>query len=207
MLDFLFDTHLLMQIQPASGSYLDSYVRVIDIVLGLVLIWGGYKGYRKGFVLEALSTLVFVIGLLLIFYLITTLFYAAKSGGYMEETAKPTSFIFYFVAFVALSLGINAFGRWLADRVSYSIFGDLDTFLGMALGILKYAIFLSTLIWIMERVGYQMPTAAVADSQLYPMIRKFEPWLVDAGNKFMPFLQDMFSQMDNLLRGVKNRVK
>lgn len=207
MLDFLFDTHMLLQIQPTSGSYLDSYVRVIDIVLGLILVWGGYKGYKKGFVLEALSTLVFIIGLLLIFYLITTLFYAAKSGGYMEETAKPTSFIFYFIAFIALSLGINYFGKWLSEKISYSIFGDLEAFLGMTLAIIKYAIFLSTLIWILERVGYRMPTAAVADSQLYPLVRKLQPWLIDAGNKFMPFVNEMFAHMDNLLRGVKMKGK
>ena len=119
------------------------------------------------------------------------------------STAKPISFLFYFILFVALSLAINAFGKWLADKVSYSIFGDLDTFLGMGLGILKYAIFLSTLIWIMERVGYQMPAAAVADSQIYPLLRKFEPWLIEAGNKFMPFMREMFQRMDNLLRGVE----
>jgi membrane protein required for colicin V production len=196
-------TSLMLAQIPTSGSYLDSYIRVIDLVLGVMLIWGGYKGYKKGFVLEALSTLVFVIGMIIIFYLITIVFYNVKSYGYMDETAKPTSFIFYFVAFVALALGINAFGNWLSDKIEYSIFGDLDTFLGMALGILKYAIFLSTLIWILERVGYRMPPAAVADSQLYPLLRKFEPWLIEAGNKFMPFMEEMFTRMDNLLRGLK----
>ena len=77
-----------------SGSYLDSYIRVIDIILAIVLVWGGYKGYKKGFVLEALSTLVFIIGLLFIFYLVTVLFYNVKDSGYMVDTAKPTSFVF-----------------------------------------------------------------------------------------------------------------
>ena len=203
MIEAIFSDPWFLQIS-SSGSYLDSYIRVIDIVLGAVLIWGAYKGYRKGFVLEALSTLVFVIGLLVIFYLVTITFYSVKSSGYMAgDTAKPTSFLFYFVAFIALSLGINAFGKWLSNKISYSIFDELDNFLGMALGLLKYAIFLSTLIWIMERVGYQMPEAAVADSQLYPMLRKFQPWLIEAGNKFMPFMENMFQHMDNLLRGLR----
>lgn len=204
MIDAIFSDTLLLGQISSSGSYLDSYIRIIDIVLGAILCWGGYKGYKRGFVLEALSTLVFVIGLLVLFYLVTITFYTVKSSGYMAgDTAKPTSFIFYFVAFMALSLGINAFGKWLSEKISYSIFGELESFLGMGLGLIKYAIFLSTLIWIMERIGLKMPAAAAADSQLYPMLRKFHPWLIEAGNKFMPFMEEMFRRMDNLLRGLK----
>jgi membrane protein required for colicin V production len=189
--------------QAPAGSYLDSYIRVIDIVLGAILGWGGWKGYKKGFVMEALSTIVFIISLLLIFYLITTLFFAAKSGGYMESTAKPTSFIFYFIGFIAVSLGINFMGRKIAGKIKYSIFDDLDKFLGLALGLIKYAIFLSTLIWLLEKVGYRMPSQAVADSQLYPLMLKFQPWLVDTANKLLPFMNEMFGKMENLLRDLK----
>ena len=180
------------------GSYFSSYVRVIDIVLAAMLLWGGYKGYRKGFVLEVISTLVFVIGILLMFYGITKLFQSAK--GYLDESLKPTSFVFYFIAFVALSLITNSIGKKLRSSISYSIFGDLDTFAGMLLGVLKYAIFLSLIIWLLEKVGYQLPPDATADSQIYPLLRKFQPWLIETGQQLAPVIGRIFDGITDLLK-------
>lgn len=181
-----------------NGSYFASYVRVIDIVLAAMLLWGGYKGYRKGFVLEVISTLVFVVGILLLFYGLSKLFMAAK--GYLVESLKPTSFLFLFIAFVALSLITNTIGKKLRSSISYSIFGDLDAFAGMLLGVLKYAIFLSIIIWLMEKVGYQLPPEATADSQIYPLLRQFQPWLIETGQKLAPVIGRIFGDITDLLK-------
>ncbi|MGB0524144.1 MAG: CvpA family protein [Flammeovirgaceae bacterium] len=181
-----------------DGSYFASYVRVIDIVLAAMLLWGGYKGYRKGFVLEVISTIVFVAGILILFYGLSKLFQSAK--GYMVESLKPTSFIFFIIAFIALSLITNSIGKKLRSAISYSIFGDLDAFAGMLLGVLKYAIFLSLIIWLMERVGYQLPAEATADSQIYPLLRQFQPWLIETGQQLAPVIGRIFEDITDLLK-------
>lgn len=181
-----------------AGSYFASYVRVVDIVLAAMLLWGGYKGYKKGFVLEVISTLVFVVGILLIFYALSKGFQAIKD--YLIESMKPTSFIFFIVAFIALALITNSVGKKLRSAISYSIFGDLDAFAGMLLGVLKYAIFLSLIIWLMERVGYRLPPDATADSQIYPLLRQFQPWLIETGQQLAPVIGDIFGDITDLLK-------
>ena len=181
-----------------TENYFASYVRVIDIVIAAFLLWGGYKGFQKGFFLEVLSTIVFVSGLLLVFYLINTVFQAAK--GYLVESLKPTSFIFYILGFVLVSILINKIGQKMRSKISYSIFGDLDAFLGMALGVLKYAIFLSIIFTIFREVGIVLPEEAVADSYFYPKLIVFEKWLVEVGAKIAPVIGRIFAGITDLLQ-------
>lgn len=183
-----------------TGSYFASYVRVIDIVLAVVLVWGGYKGYKKGFVLEVISLIVFIVGIMLLFYGITKLFKFTQDESYLQESLKPTSFLFYIIAFIALSLLTNSLGKKLRSSISYSIFGDLDSFVGMLLGVVKYAIFLSLIIWLCNRVGYQLPAEATADSQLYPLMKKFQPWLIETGGQLAPVVDKMFHHMQDVLQ-------
>ena len=183
-----------------AGSYFASYVRVIDIVLAVVLVWGGYKGYKKGFVLEIISMVIFLVGIMLLFYGITKLFKFTQEESYLQESLKPTSFLFYIVAFIGLALLTNSIGKKLRSSVSYSIFGDLDSFVGLLLGVVKYAIFLSLIIWLCNRVGYQLPAEATADSQLYPLMKKFQPWLIETGGQLAPVVDKMFNQMQDVLQ-------
>ncbi|MDW8288980.1 MAG: CvpA family protein, partial [Flammeovirgaceae bacterium] len=50
-----------------KDMFLSSYIRVIDIVLAALLIWGTYKGYKKGFVMEFIAFFVFIVATVLCF--------------------------------------------------------------------------------------------------------------------------------------------
>lgn len=179
-------------------SYLSSYVRVVDLILGGFLLWGGYKGYKKGFVLEIISLIIFLLGIMTVFYLVTKGFQAAK--GYLVESLKPISFVFYIIGFILIGMLISWLGKTLQKFIAYSIFGSLDAFMGMILGVLKYAAILSLLIWLVESVGFNMPQEVAVDSQIYPYLRKFQPWLVEAGRELAPVIGRTFEGIQDLLQ-------
>jgi len=179
-------------------SYLTSYIRVIDILLGLFMVWGGLKGFRRGFVIEFLSLIIFIAGILLIFYLFTFVFVTSKE--LLGAGTKVISFLFFFVAYIIGGGTLNYIGRHLQDRINYSIFDDFDNIAGMLVGVFKYAVYCAILIGLLDAVGYKVPKGVTEDSLLYPLLLKFQKWLVEAGAVLMPFVKSMAKDMENLLK-------
>ncbi|MCS7005529.1 MAG: CvpA family protein [Cytophagales bacterium] len=179
-------------------SYLTSYIRVIDIILGLFMIWGGLKGFRRGFVIEFLSLVIFIVGVILVFYLFTVIFVASKEV--LGTATKAISFLFFLIAYIIGGGALNFLGRQLQNRINYSIFDDFDNIAGMITGFLKYAIYCSILIGLLDAVGYKLPKGVTEDSLIYPLLLKFQKWLIEVGAVLMPFIKSMARDIENLLK-------
>ena len=186
-----------------ENSVLGSYIRVIDIVLGAIIFWGAYKGYRKGFIIELVSTLVFIIGMLLVFYLIANA--VIGSEGLMEgKTPRIASFGTYMIVYLVMALSLNALSRRLQKWIDYSVLDDFDNFAGMTLGGLKYAIFLAILLGLLQAAGLQLPDGITQDSHIYNGLLEFQKWLAKVGGHLAPFIKTLNENMHDLL-GNPNR--
>ncbi len=180
------------------NNYFSSYIRVIDILLGLVIVWGGYKGYKKGFLLEILSTVIFVAGILLLFFILSKTFTSTEE--YVGNVPRSTAFGVYIVIYIVAAVLLNSLGRQLQDKIDYSILDDFDNFAGMFTGALKHAIFLSIFIWLFDAVGLKLPAEITNDSLIYPRLLAFHDWLIDVGATVAPSLGEMARDIKKLLR-------
>lgn len=178
-------------------SYFSSYVRVVDIILAFFILWGAYKGYQKGFIVEFVSILVFIFGILIIFFAITYLFVSADNA--VGKSPKLAKFLFFIFFYVIGSLSLNKLGRFLQGRLDYSVFDSLDNFASMILGAAKYAVFLSIFIGLLDAAGLRLSNEVVADAKLYPMLLNLQVWLVDIGKTLAPSIGEMHQHILDML--------
>lgn len=180
-------------------SIFSDYIRIIDIVLGSIIIWGAYKGFKKGLLLEILSIVIFVSGVILIFFLVAK---GLKGTETMAEVEVPksTAFGIYIVLYLIAVVILNSLGRKLQDKIDYSILDDFDNIAGLIVGALKHMVFLSIFIWLFDAVGLNLPAEITNDSIIYPRLLTFQEWLVDVGATISPSIGETAQDIKNFLK-------
>lgn len=174
-------------------------INILDVVLLLLLAWGGYKGFHKGFFTEFLSLLIFLVSTLLIFKLLQLglTYYSAK----WSRPPKALSFILFLLVVSLISFGLTIFGRkrMAADR--FEVFDNFDNFMGLIFGVIKYAVALSVMLWVFTTAGLLRPVEdGLTGTVFYPKLLKlFEGTLFFLGRVIAP-MNEMVTQIKMLLR-------
>lgn len=181
------------------SSIFSDYVRIVDIILAVVIVWGGYKGYRKGFLLELLSIFIFISGVVLIFFLLAKGFTGTESVAGVS-IPKSTAFAIYIIVYLVGVVVLNSVGKSLQNKINYSVLDDFDNIAGMIVGAMKHMIFLSIFIWLLSAVGLKLPPEITHDSALYPRLLAFQEWLINVGNVIAPSIGDTAKDIRQLLR-------
>ncbi len=182
---------------------LSSYIRVIDIILGFIILWGAYKGFRKGFVLELISTFIFVVGVLLFFVFFAKLFEATET--YIGQVPKFSVFSIYLFLYLAGGVALNWLGRFLQKKIDYSILDEIDNTMAFVLGAIKYSSMLAIFIGLFDAAGLSLPPDVTKDSYVYPALLKYQDWLVDVGKVLAPTIGEAADSVSKILE--RNVVK
>ena len=117
----------------------------IDVVILLIAIWGAYRGWKNGLLKEVVSTLGFLLGLLIAYLLY------ARCGDYLSfyisDNVTMGKIIGRLVAFVLLWIISPIVLGTLATLVTKTLkglhLGFFNSLAGSVVGIVKYAILLS----------------------------------------------------------------
>lgn len=147
-------------------------VNYIDILLLLPLLYGAYKGFSRGLIIE-IATLL---GLLLGIYV------AVKFSGYTEEilrdflglTTKYLSYIALGVTFLVVVTGVYLLGKMLTRLVDIVSLGLVNKLLGTILGAAKAFVILCILLLIVNALDdkFQFISKEAKESSLF-----FNPFL------------------------------
>ena len=146
-------------------------MKALDIPLLLLLLYGGYSGYRKGLLLEAFSLIAFVAAL----FLSTRLLDATTEWCAAWQTTRGPwlPYAAFVLLFVSLVIGITILGRLIKRLIRPTVLGTVDCVAGALLGILKWGTLASTIIWFSH-----IPEEYTQDTILFPIIRAWVPWLL-----------------------------
>ena len=123
----------------------------IDIILGLLLLYGLYKGVRNGLLVEIASILALVAGLygaIHFSYLVGD--YMALHFDWNEKTMSLVSFILTF--FIIVILVVLA-AKFLTKIAELAMLGLLNRIAGGLFGLLKVGIILGALLIFLESVN------------------------------------------------------
>ncbi|WP_299186008.1 CvpA family protein [uncultured Aquimarina sp.] len=148
----------------------------IDIILGILLLWGLIKGFSKGLFVSLASLVALVAGIYI------SVHFSHLIGGYLEKyvnwgdgALKLTAFAITFIGVVIL---ISLAGKLLTKIADFASLGILNKLLGAAFGVLKFAFIASVIIIFVDAANRSLnliKQETLDSSILYAPVKKIAP--------------------------------
>ena len=126
-------------------------VNYIDIIVLLFLLWGAYRGFSKGLIIEVATLLGLVFGV----------YVAIKYSSYTEDilvdflniSSRYISYIALAVTFVLVAIVVYIIGKLLTKLIDIISLGLINKLLGTILGVAKYFVVVCVLLMIVDALN------------------------------------------------------
>lgn len=162
-----------------------------------MLAIGAYSGYRQGLFIGILSIVAFFVGILFAFR------FMHWGAEILAEKVESLTFMLPFVSFVLIFLAITILIRILAFMVkkvlNLTILGTFDNFGGALLGLVKWSIMLSLLMWVAKSFEFMIPAEFLEGSLLYPLISPIAPAMVTLLDAYTPIIDQSIQAIRELV--------
>ncbi len=123
----------------------------LDIVLGLLLIYGLYKGLKNGLFVEIASLIALIAGLF------GAIHFSYIAGDYLHEhmqwNERYINLAAFIITFIVIVLAVHVAGKFLTKVADFAMLGLLNKIAGGIFGTLKVAVILGALLIFFERVN------------------------------------------------------
>jgi membrane protein required for colicin V production len=163
------------------------------------LVFGAVMGHKKGLLLEIFGILAFVLAIIGGFKLMELgMTYLSE---YFDGIDNLLPFISFLVIFIAIILLVNLFGKLVKKMVDMTLLGGVDKFAGAIVGIVKWAIGLSIILWLTNNFGIELP-GQDEELVLYPFLAELGPSLITALDVVLPFAEEMLESIKELISPV-----
>ncbi len=163
-------------------------IGIIDILIGVILAYGVFKGFKRGLLLGLISFFSFFIAIIAAVHFSGTIsaFYIEKYPEY--ETFIPlVVFILFFLAVVVI---LSILGRILKRIIDLTLLGGLDNIAGGVFGLLLWAFFISTAMYLFSFVGLHVAEDYRENSILLPYMEPIAPMVFDFVAGVVPGLEN-----------------
>ena len=151
----------------------------LDIILVIPLLWGLYKGFSKGLIIEAASLIALglaVWGAIKFHDFLST--WMQNSLSWTSKYLPLLSFAFIFIGVLLVVFGIAKLIEKLVKAVSLGFINKLG---GAIFGILKFGLLLSMIIFFLETINKSIPFIPQEiknKSLLYNYVQKIAPLVI-----------------------------
>ena len=155
-----------------------------DIALGIILVFGAFSGFKKGFILEVVSLVGFIIASLAAFHFMNL--GAGFIETYTTSLGEALPIVAFVLIFLAVFFALILVGKVVKGIVHLTPFGTLDQLLGMGFGFFKWALFLSLGIWLLNSFKPELLAEFVEKSLLYPTVEKWGNQFIKLSMEYIP---------------------
>lgn len=145
----------------------------LDVILGLLLLYGLWKGFRNGLLVEIASIIALIAG---IYGAIHFSYYA---GDYLSENMewekRYINIAAFIITFTIIVIVVHIAGKFLTKIANIAMLGLLNKIAGGIFGALKVAVILGALLVFFDRVNASAGLArndTVEQSVLYEPIKE-----------------------------------
>lgn len=174
-------------------------MNTLDIIILAVLLFGAYRGYQKGFVLEIVAIVSFVLAVIGGFKLLH--WGMDLIDQHFDVSGELLPYISFIVIFIGIILLTNLIGKAFKKVIDLTLLGTVDNLAGALLSIMKWAFGISVLLWLTTSFGINFSKEWEEGSILYTTIVAFAPTVVDHLSTVVPFTNDLFDHIQKLLSG------
>ena len=166
----------------------------LDIIIAIILLVFGFKGLRKGLIIEVVTLLAFGAGIYGAMHFSD--FTAEHLQDFMEINPKYLNTIAFVLTFIILVVLVNLIGR-LVSRVIKSLnLGFFDKLGGFLFGILKGVLLCSTFVLVLNNLQWTGVEEVRQNSFLYPYVEKTVPYLYKGFDLVKGYAQEMLPEQE-----------
>jgi len=145
----------------------------LDIILGLLLAYGLYKGLKNGLFVELASLVALIAGIF------GAIHFSYIAGDYLSENMswnqRYINIAAFIITFIAIVLLVNFAGKFLTKIADFAMLGLLNKIAGGLFGTLKVAVILGALLIFIERVNSSVglvKSETMENSVLYEPVKE-----------------------------------
>lgn len=138
----------------ARKPELASVMNYLDIVLIVPLLWAGYRGFKKGFILEIFSLLALVAGIYAGIHFSDAV--AGWLSGWLDIRSDYLPVVSFAVTFIGVVVGVHFLGKALSGVVKAAALGGVNRALGAVFSIAKVAIVTGIVIYLFHGFDNRM---------------------------------------------------
>jgi membrane protein required for colicin V production len=170
-------------------------VNILDLLFGGLIVYGGFKGFQKGVIVELASLFALVLGI----------YGAIHSSGYVaDQLAHHIDWDKRYVDLVAFGLtsigiifGVSFLGKMLTSLAKLVLLNGVNRLLGLLFGGLKLAVFSGVILIFLLKAnalfGF-IPIQVIEQSLLSDTLLSLGEWIFD-------YVPEGKAQIDGLLKG------
>ncbi len=163
---------------------------IADIVLVVLVLLGAWSGYKQGFLMELISLVAILLGVLAGFKLMGEGMILLQEKFNADKNTLPyISFVIIFIIIVVL---VRLLGKLVKDSIDKTFLGTVDQTMGGALGAFKTLFLLSIVIWIMDSLKFSPRTEWTEGSWIYPFTATLAPSTAEWLGGFLPVFKEIF---------------
>lgn len=166
----------------------------LDLLLLLPLAVGVFKGYRHGLVLEVVSLLAFVLGVVGGLSLLSAAIPVVR--GYVGELFGLLPLVAFLMVLVLIMWGVHLLGSLVKKAVHLTPLGVLDNLLGAVAGGLKWLLGLSLLLHGTALAGLPLLAPSItAGSVVLPWVVRATPLALQLTAYALPFAHGLLARL------------
>ena len=177
-----------------SSLYIcDVEINMMDLVFGGLIAYGGFKGFRKGVIVELTSLLALELGI----YgaILFSGFVAEHLTSYIDFDKRYVDLASFGLTSVGIIFGVSLLGKMLTSLAKLVMLNGVNRMLGLLFGGLKLAVFSGViLIFLMKAnalFGF-IPSEIIEQSLLCDTLLGLGEWIFD-------YVPEGKAQIDGLL--------
>ena len=118
-------------------------MNILDIIIGIPVLWMAYRGFTKGFVIEVTTLIALLLGIY------AALNFSSYTAGLLNDyftlEQQYMTILSFAVTFVVVVIAVVLIGRLLERFVNLIALGFLDKLAGGLFGIVKAAFIISVI--------------------------------------------------------------
>jgi len=168
----------------------------LDVLILVVVLYGGYNGYRTGFTMALVTVLAFVLAVIGGFKLLHE--GMALIDEHFEVGGVLLPYLSFLLIFLIIIIVVNLVGKAFKSLLEMTLLGSIDKAAGGLLGVLKWAFGISVLFWISANFNFSLPDDWTEGSYLFPVLIDFAPSVIKGFGKVFPFLEGLLDMIKQL---------
>jgi membrane protein required for colicin V production len=163
----------------------------LDIIIAIILLLFGVKGFRKGLIIEVVTLLAFAVGIYGAMHFSD--FTAEHLKEFMEINPKYLNTTAFVLTFILLVILVNIIGRMVTKLIQAMNLGFFNKLGGALFGMAKGVLLCSIMVMVLNNfqlLGIVKPEVR-EQSKLYPYIEETVPYVYRGFDLVKGYVNDL----------------